>query len=186
MQLWQYCLLVTAKSLYMFRKFSASIISSTKTVVAATGACHMSGWYISSKDVQGRLPLPVQWQCSDLQVTCLQCNFFCWFSVICQISFPCRGLWRCEGDVCRYRFWKSWTETWHLNIRTLQFKCHISSEVRKTFCYTLFDSHLFSWPLKTRWLLHAPPALILTTLTSCPHGLMHLVFSERIAGISGH
>ena len=27
-----------------------------KTVVAATGACHGSGWYISSKDVQGRLP----------------------------------------------------------------------------------------------------------------------------------
>ena len=28
-----------------------------KTVVAATGECHGSGWYISSKDVQGRLPL---------------------------------------------------------------------------------------------------------------------------------
>ena len=27
-----------------------------KTVVAATGACHGSGCYISSKDVQGRLP----------------------------------------------------------------------------------------------------------------------------------
>ena len=34
-----------------------------KTVVAATGAWHGSGWYISSKDVQGRLPLPyVQWR----------------------------------------------------------------------------------------------------------------------------
>ena len=54
MQVWQYCLLVTAKSLYMFRTLSASIIRSTKTVVAATGACHRSG---SSKDVQGRLPL---------------------------------------------------------------------------------------------------------------------------------
>ena len=57
MQLWQYCLLVTARSLYMFRKLSASIIRSTKTVIAATGACHGSGLYISSKDVRGRLPL---------------------------------------------------------------------------------------------------------------------------------
>ena len=40
MQLWQYCLLVTARLLYMFRTLSASIIRSTKTVVAATGACH--------------------------------------------------------------------------------------------------------------------------------------------------
>ena len=30
MQLWQYCLLVTAKLLYMFRTLSASIIKSTK------------------------------------------------------------------------------------------------------------------------------------------------------------
>ena len=30
MQLWQYCLLVTARSLYMFRTLSASIIRSTK------------------------------------------------------------------------------------------------------------------------------------------------------------
>jgi len=30
MRLWQYCLLVTAKLLYMFRTFSASIIRSTK------------------------------------------------------------------------------------------------------------------------------------------------------------
>ena len=57
MQLWQYCLLVTARSLYMFRTLSASIIRGTKTVVAATGACHESGCYISSTDVQGRLPL---------------------------------------------------------------------------------------------------------------------------------
>jgi hypothetical protein len=28
-----------------------------KTVVAATGVCHGSGWYISSKDVHGRLSL---------------------------------------------------------------------------------------------------------------------------------
>jgi len=41
MQLWQYCLLVTAKSLYMFWTLSASIIRSIKTVVAATG--HGSG-----------------------------------------------------------------------------------------------------------------------------------------------
>ena len=81
---------------------------------------------------------------SDLQVTCLQFNFFCWFSDICHTSFPCRGLWRCEGDACRYRFWKIWTETWYLNIRTLQFKCHISSGVRKTFCCILLDSYIFS------------------------------------------
>ena len=30
MQLWQYCLLVTAKLLYMFRTLSASIIRSTR------------------------------------------------------------------------------------------------------------------------------------------------------------
>ena len=30
MHLWQYCLLVTARSLYMFRTLSASIIRSTK------------------------------------------------------------------------------------------------------------------------------------------------------------
>ena len=39
MQLWQYCLLVTARLLYMFRTLSASIIRNTKTIVAATGAC---------------------------------------------------------------------------------------------------------------------------------------------------
>ena len=44
MQLLQYCLLVTARLLYTFRTLSASIIRSTKTVVAATGACHGSGW----------------------------------------------------------------------------------------------------------------------------------------------
>ena len=30
MQLWQYCLLVTARSLYMFRTLSASVMRSTK------------------------------------------------------------------------------------------------------------------------------------------------------------
>jgi len=49
MQLWQYCLLVTARSLYMFRTLPASIIRSTKTVVTATGACHGSGWCISAR-----------------------------------------------------------------------------------------------------------------------------------------
>jgi len=34
MQLWQYCLLVTAKLLYMFRRLSASIIRSTNRSVA--------------------------------------------------------------------------------------------------------------------------------------------------------
>ena len=43
MQLWQYFLLVTARILYMFRTLSVSITRSTKTVVAATGACHESG-----------------------------------------------------------------------------------------------------------------------------------------------
>ena len=37
MQLWQYCLLVTAKLLYMFRTLSASIIRSTNKV-----GCHCS------------------------------------------------------------------------------------------------------------------------------------------------
>ena len=37
MQLWQYCLLVTARLLYMFRKLSASIIRSTKN-------CSSSHW----------------------------------------------------------------------------------------------------------------------------------------------
>ena len=37
MQLWQYCLLVTARSLYMFRTLSASIIRSTKN-------CSNSHW----------------------------------------------------------------------------------------------------------------------------------------------
>jgi len=55
MQLQQYCLLITARTLYMFWTFTVSIIRSTQTVVAASGACHWSGWCISSKDVQGRL-----------------------------------------------------------------------------------------------------------------------------------
>jgi len=55
MQLWAVLyLLTTENSLYMFRTLSAPIIRSTKTVVAATRACRGSGWYISSKDVQGR------------------------------------------------------------------------------------------------------------------------------------
>ena len=44
MKLWQYCLLVAARLLYMFRTLSASVIRRTKN-------CS------SSKDVQGRLPL---------------------------------------------------------------------------------------------------------------------------------
>ena len=55
MQLWQYYLLITAVSLYMFRTLSAPIIRSTKTVSAATGACHGSECCISSEDVQSRL-----------------------------------------------------------------------------------------------------------------------------------
>ena len=43
MQLWQYCLLVTARLLYMFRTLSTSIIRSTKNPwhapVAATTVC---------------------------------------------------------------------------------------------------------------------------------------------------
>ena len=42
MQLWQHCLLVTAELLYMFWTLSGSIIRSTKSVEAATGACHVS------------------------------------------------------------------------------------------------------------------------------------------------
>ena len=51
MQLWQYCLLVTARSLYMFRTLSASIIRSTKSVVAATGACHAVNYKATYKQV---------------------------------------------------------------------------------------------------------------------------------------
>ena len=40
MQLWQYYLLVTARSLYMFRTLSASIIRSTKN-------CSSSHWFMS-------------------------------------------------------------------------------------------------------------------------------------------
>jgi len=40
MQLWQYCLLVTARSLYVFRTPSASIIRSTKN-------CSGSHWCMS-------------------------------------------------------------------------------------------------------------------------------------------
>ena len=40
MQLWQYCLLVTARSLYTFRTLSASIIRSTKN-------CSNSHWCMS-------------------------------------------------------------------------------------------------------------------------------------------
>jgi len=39
-QLWQYCLLVTARSLYMFRTLSESIIRSTKK-------CSSSHWCVS-------------------------------------------------------------------------------------------------------------------------------------------
>jgi len=42
------------RSLYIFETLPASIIRSAKTVVTAIGACHGSGWCISSKDVQGR------------------------------------------------------------------------------------------------------------------------------------
>ena len=55
MQLWQYCLLVTERSLTCFGRFLRPSSGVLKTVVAATSACHGSGWYISSKDVQGRL-----------------------------------------------------------------------------------------------------------------------------------
>jgi hypothetical protein len=51
MQLWQYCLLDTARLLYMFRTFSASIIRSTKTVVAATGAYHAVNYKATYKQV---------------------------------------------------------------------------------------------------------------------------------------
>ena len=49
MQLWQYCLLVTARSLYMFRTLSASIIRSTKncsSTAVATDLGHPYWLYI--------------------------------------------------------------------------------------------------------------------------------------------
>jgi hypothetical protein len=51
MQLWQYCLLVTARSFYMFRTLSATIIRSTKTAVAATGASHAVNYKATYKQV---------------------------------------------------------------------------------------------------------------------------------------
>ena len=44
-------------TLHCFGRFLRPSSGVLKTVVPATGACHGSGWYISSKDVQGRLPL---------------------------------------------------------------------------------------------------------------------------------
>ena len=41
-----------------------------KTVVAATGACHGSEWYISSKDVRGWLPLHSWWWKQKASETC--------------------------------------------------------------------------------------------------------------------
>ena len=43
MQLWQYCLLVTARSLYMFRTLLRPSSGELISVVAATGTCHGSG-----------------------------------------------------------------------------------------------------------------------------------------------
>ena len=45
MQLWQYCLLVTARSLYMFRTLSASIIGSAKNYGNShwNMSCHVMG-----------------------------------------------------------------------------------------------------------------------------------------------
>ena len=59
MQFWQYCLLVTARLLYMFRTLSASIIRSTKNCSSSHWCMPWVGmiYCISSKDVQGRLPL---------------------------------------------------------------------------------------------------------------------------------
>ena len=57
MQLWQYSLLVTARYSTCFGSFLRPSSGVLKTVVVATGACHGSGRYISSKDVQGRLSL---------------------------------------------------------------------------------------------------------------------------------
>jgi len=42
-----------------FGRFLRPSTGVLKTVVTATGACHGSGWCISSKDVRGRLPLAV-------------------------------------------------------------------------------------------------------------------------------
>jgi len=48
MQLWQYCLLVTARLLYMFRTLSASIIRSTKNCRRQPTLDVLTG-YISSR-----------------------------------------------------------------------------------------------------------------------------------------
>ena len=58
MQLWQYCLLVTARLLYMFLTLSASIIRSTKN-------CSSSHWSWVG-NVQGRLSLHYSVVTTDL------------------------------------------------------------------------------------------------------------------------
>ena len=62
MQLWQCCLLVTARSLYMFRTLPASIIRSTKN-------CSSSHWcmsWVGVIHIQGRLPLNYSAVATDL------------------------------------------------------------------------------------------------------------------------
>jgi hypothetical protein len=51
MQLWQNCLLVTAKLLYMFRTFLRPSSGVLTTVEAATGACHAVNYKATYKQV---------------------------------------------------------------------------------------------------------------------------------------
>ena len=51
MQLWQYCLLVTAKLLYMFRKLLRSSSGVLTTVEAATCVCHAVNCKVTYKQV---------------------------------------------------------------------------------------------------------------------------------------
>ena len=45
MQLWQYCLLVTARLLYVFRKLSASIISGNRPRTSLLDTYHPDPWH---------------------------------------------------------------------------------------------------------------------------------------------
>jgi hypothetical protein len=57
MQLWQYVYWSLQDYSTCFGRFLRPSSGILKTVLAATGACHGSGIYISCEDVQGRLPL---------------------------------------------------------------------------------------------------------------------------------
>jgi len=60
MQLWAVLLFINNCKYTPHMRPSSGVL---KTVVTATGACHESGWCISSKDVQGQLSSGISWLC---------------------------------------------------------------------------------------------------------------------------